>query len=746
MGLGMGADMGANPAPSGEAGGIGVNPGQSEGVVPVVVAGIVAGLDGIGFAVAVASLLFTGALAGGLSMGAGAALLCTIIMSALAGWRSSLPVTVSHVQDMGVAVLSVTLGATVATLAAPPDIRIATAFTIIALSTLAAGLLMWLTGRFRAGLVVKFFPLEVLAGFMAGTGWLLLTGGLAMTAGLEPGSALLLGLTDPAVLKLALPALGFGVLLYLCMARFSHPLMLLGLLLGAVALFYLWLLANGRSVAEAAAAGYLPQIDSGASLALPFPGMLWQTDWGTVAGALPGILTAAVLCLFAALMNTSALDMAAGGEVDIDREMRLTGGSNLLVACAGGPPGYPGLAISVLAQKLGVRRRGLGLVTALVVLGGFLFSREIVAHVPLFVNAGLIIYFGLDLLHDWLVSTYRRFSLREWSVVVLIVLVVAFSGFLQAIGAGFLVATVLFAWSYAHVPVIRNTATLATLPSSIERSPEDMAFIAARGAAIKIIQLQGFLFFGTAERLMAPLREAMAQRGSGTDAVVLDLSHVTSLDSASAAALMRLVAAAGRARLDLLLCGIQPSVQQTLERAGMEHRMIRHFNSLDQALEHVERKILAERAHRDEAASQLFLRHGAAIGEEAFARLLVRFTPEDIRAGDPILRAGEWADRLYFLERGRAVVMLPRQDGGRRRLRTMEAGALLGDVAFALDLPRTADVMAEDDCRVLSITAAEIRAMERDDPVLGVALQRIISRALAEKVIAANRLTDHMRS
>lgn len=738
--------MGTNPAPTGQAGGIGLTPGRSAGIMPLVVAGIVAGLDGIGFAVAVASLLFTGALADGLSMGAGAALLCTIIMSALAGWRSSLPVTVSHVQDMGVAVLSVTLGATAATLAAPPEIRIATAFTIIALSTLAAGLLMWMIGRFRAGMVVKFFPLEVLAGFMAGTGWLLLTGGLAMTAGLEPGSALLLGLTDPAALQLALPALGFGVLLYLCMARFSHPLMLLGLLLGAVALFYLWLLTSGRNVAEAAAAGYLPQIDTEASLALPFPAMLWQTDWSTVAGALPGILTAAVLCLFAALMNTSALDMASGGEVDIDREMRLTGGSNLLVACAGGPPGYPGLAISVLAQKLGVRRRGLGLVTALVVLAGFLFSREIVAHVPLFVNAGLIIYFGLDLLQDWLVNTYRRFSLREWCVVVLIVMVVAFSGFLQAIGAGFLVATVLFAWSYAHVPVIRNTATLATLPSSIERSPEDMALISARGAAIKIIQLQGFLFFGTAERLMAPLREAMAQRGSGTDAVVLDLSHVTSLDSASAAAVMRLVAAAGRARLDLLLCGIRPSVQQALERAGMEHRKIQHFSSLDQALEHVERKILAERPHRDETASQLVLRHGAAIGEGTFARLLARFTSDEIRAGDPIVRAGEWADRLYFLEQGRAVVMLPRQDGGRRRLRTMEAGALLGDVAFALDLPRTADVMAEDDCRVLSISAAEIRAMEHEDPALGIALQRIVSRALAEKVIAANRLTDHMRS
>jgi SulP family sulfate permease len=643
-------------------------------------------------------------------------------------------------------VLSVTLGATAATLAAGPEVRVATAFTIIAVSTFAAGLLMWLTGRFRAGLIVKFFPLEVLAGFMAGTGWLLLTGGFAMTAGIEPGSSLLAAVTDAGHLSRALPALAFGVVLYLGMARFSHPATLLGLLLGGVAVFYVWLYASGGSVAEATAAGYLPRIDADAALALPFPAMLGNTDWSVVALALPGVLTAALLCLFAALLNTSALEMAAGRETDIDREMRLTGGSNLLVACVGGPPGYPGLAISVLAQKLGVRRRGLGLVTAAVVLAGFLFSREIVAHVPVFVNAGLIIYFGIDLLQDWLINTYRRFSLREWSVVVLIVLVVAVSGFLQAIGAGFLVATVLFAWSYAHVPVIRNTATLATLPSSIERPPQDAAFIVAQGGATKIIQLQGFLFFGTAERLMAPLREAMAQRGNGTDTVVLDLTHVTSLDSASAAAILRLVAAASKAQLALILCGTSAGVRQSLERAGLAPGAARQFDTLDQALEHVERQILSGRESHADAGSPLAARHAAAVGEDIFARLVARLRADEIRAGDPIISSGEWADHLFFLEQGRAVVMLPRQDGGRRRLRTMEAGALLGDVAFALDLPRTADVLAEEDCRVLSISAAEIRAMEQEDPVLGIALQRIISRALAEKVVAANRLTDHMRS
>ncbi|WP_421696460.1 SLC26A/SulP transporter family protein [Aestuariivirga sp.] len=743
MGWGMGAESGDL-----RSGSMAV-PGRGSGILPVLVAGLIAGLDGIGFAVAVASLLFTGALASGLSMGAGAALLCTIILSALAGWRGSLPTMISHVQDMGVAVLAVTLGGTAAVMAAAPEQRVATAFVIIALSSFAAGALMWLTGKLRAGQIVKFFPLEVLAGFMAGTGWLLLTGGIAMTGGVEPGTSLWLAFADQGHLKLILPGLAFGGLLYWAMARYGHPLTLLGLLLGGIALFYAWLFITGGSVADAAAQGFLPRVDTDAALALPFPAMLWQADWSVVAQGLPGILTAALLCLFAALMNTSALEIASGREADMDRDMKLTGGGNLLVACVGGPPGYPGLAISVLAQKLGVTRRGVGLVTAAVVLAGFLFSRQIVAHVPLFVNAGLIFYFGIDLLKDWLIDTRRKFSLREWSVVVVIVLVVAVSGFLQAIAAGFLVATVLFAWSYAHVPVIRSTATLATLPSSIERAPEDSAFIAAHGGRVKIIQLQGFLFFGTAEKLMAPLREALAQGSGGTQAVVLDFSHVTSLDTASAGAVARLAATAGQASLDLYFCGLKPHVLQVLERSGLasaEGKTAHHFDTLDQTLEHIERQLLAGRDQPPQPLSALMLRHGTVAGLEAFGSLIRLMHTETVAPGQAIIRAGDRADRLFFLERGRAQVLVPRPGGGRRRLRTMEAGALLGDVAFALDVPRTADVVAEDECQILWITVEDMRKLEATRPELGMALQRILSRALAEKVVAANRLTDHMRS
>lgn len=718
------------------------------GLFPLLAAGLVAGLDGIVFAVAVASLLFTGPLQDGLAMGTGAALLCTIIMAALVGTFSTLTRNIAQVQDMGVAVLAATLGATAGAIASGAEARVATAFVIIALSSAAAGLLLWFTGWRRAGRIVKFFPLEVLAGFMAGTGWLLVTGAMSMVTGAAPTLAGWGLLLNAESLRLFLPTLIFGIVLHVGMSRFSHPLTLLGLLLGGVASFYLWLHVSGGTVDQAAAAGYLPRIDGAVSLGFPFPAMLWQADWSVVAGSIPSILTVALLCLFAVLMNTSALELASGQEADMDKELRVTGYGNLLVAGAGGPPGYSGLAISVLAAKLGVGRRGVGLVTAGVVLVGFAFSQEIVAHVPQFVNAGLILYFGIDLLKDWLAGTRRRYSPREWSVVVLIVLIVATYGFLQAIIAGFLVATILFAWSYANVPVVRNETTIAALPSTIERPPPDADYLAAQGNRVKIIQLQGFLFFGTAENLIQPVRHASASATGGMNIIVLDFTQVTRIDSASAGAIGKLKVIAGQAGFTLMLCGVSAHVLAALNRAGLSPGgpgSMMLFDTLDQALEHAENLLLAERKAVAENHSTLMARHGRAGNEAEFAALLAMMERRHYLPGERIIGAGSAADGLCFLERGRAAVFLPRAAGERRRLRTMGAGAILGDVAFSLQVPRTADVVAEEDCSVLSLSARQLECLETEQPALALALQRILSRALAEKVIAANRITDHIR-
>ena len=483
----------------------------------IIVAACVSSLYSIGVAIAAASLLFAGPLSDGLALGAGAALIGTVIALGLTGAMSALPCNISHVQSMSAVVLAMTLSATAAQMQAPAETRVGTALAIIALTSVACSALLALTGALRAGRIGRFFPIEVLSGFVAGSGWLLLTGAMAMTTGQTPELGSWLGLANADRLSHFLPAVGFSVALYVAMRRFRHPMTLLVMLGIGISLFYAWLAVAGGSVADAAAANYLPRMEHGVAAQLAFPAMLGHVDWATVVESLPGMGSIAVLTLLATFLNISAIEHASGMTADADRELRVAGLVNAAGALAGAPPSNTGLAISMLAVKLGVRRRGAGMIAAATVLVALFFVEAIVAHVPRYVTGGLLLYFGINLLKEWLVDTRRRYSPREWWVVVAIVLMVAIQGFLTAIIAGFLIATVLFAWSYASVPVIRSQTSLDRLPSSHERGAADMELLSDFGSMVSVFRLQGFLFFGTVERLAEPVRQRRAKRpGTGT--------------------------------------------------------------------------------------------------------------------------------------------------------------------------------------------------------------------------------------
>ena len=63
------------------------------------------------------------------------------------------------------------------------------------------------------------------------------------------------------------------------------------------------------------------------------------------------------------------------------------------------------------------------------------------------------------------------------------------------------------------------------------RGPAEMAALEAKGSAILVIELQGALFFGSAERLAQIIARDTA---AGTSAVLLDLRRVTDVDSTGA--------------------------------------------------------------------------------------------------------------------------------------------------------------------------------------------------------------------
>ena len=706
---------------------------------------VIIGLDGIGFAIALAALMFSGELSPGLGMAVTAALGCTILLSIVVGWRSKLRINMACAQDVGAAILAASLIGAVSGVA--PGSKLATAFAIVAMSTLATGLVIFAIGFFRAGRLVRFFPLEVLAGFMAATGCLLLMGGIAMVCHVEPSLKGVLSV-EPSQMPLLMPAALLAGLIYLAMAYLRQPFIVLASLVAAALLFYGWLWMAGMTIADAAALGLLPVVPSSQSLQLPFPGLLPLVDWAAVLAAAPVIGTAALLSLFAAMMNISALELATGKELDLDRELRLTGAINVVASGMAAPSGYSDLATTQLLNKGGVTARGAGLLAGLVGLLGLIFAPQVVSLVPFFVSAGLVLYYGIDLVHDWLVATRKTFSLREWSVVIAIVAISLFYSFLVAMVAGFLIATVLFAYSYSHAPVIRNMTSLARLPSTTERSPGEMTKLARLGTAVQVIQLQGFLFFGTSEQVVDKVRSAVAADATmPLHSVIIDFSRATDLDSASANAFRRIQNLAEACGFALSFSALNPKTREALLRSGLgidPVGTIPVYDDLDLALEKAEEDILQTTAIGLNGKS--LAGHFARSPEHDLQldALYAAMSRESFAPGDIIIKAGAEAKDIFFLESGRAAVFRAGPNAGRRRLRTMTAGAVLGELAYSLGMLRTADVEAETDVVLFRMSSAQADRLARENQTLAILFNQLISRALAEKVLIANRMTEHV--
>jgi SulP family sulfate permease len=73
-------------------------------------------------------------------------------------------------------------------------------------------------------------------------------------------------------------------------------------------------------------------------------------------------------------------------------------------------------------------------------------------------------------------------------------------------------------------------------------------------------------------------------------------------------------------------------------------------------------------------------------------------------------------------------------DGTRMRLRSVQAGVVVGEVAMYTGVHRTADVAAETPSVVLKLSSSAIDRIEAEDPELAGALHRWLAGILSERL------------
>ena len=114
--------------------------------------------------------------------------------------------------------------------------------------------------------------------------------------------------------------------------------------------------------------------------------------------------------------------------------------------------------------------------------------------------------------------------------------------------------------------------------------------------------------------------------------------------------------------------------------------------------------------------------------------LLQYLTRLELNSGIKIIEQNTKADDLFFIESGRLSTYLEQEGHYPIRLETMVADTIIGEIGFYLGELRTATVIADEPSIVYRLTNDALVNMEKEQPIVALALHRLIIEKTAQRV------------
>lgn len=689
------------------------------------ITGLILALVNALLAVALMTLIFAGELSGGIATGIGIGLVGSGVISLVVALTSGFAGMYAGIQDSSAAILGLA-GATIASSVVFAD-ALVTVIAMMAVTSLATGLLLIVMARLHLGEVARFVPFPVIGGILAGTGYLI---AVAAVDQLSAGS--LANSTSSAdSLGLFWPGVVIAGFFFVATRRSWSPRAYATSLVLGIAAFHL--------VTRSAGIGRADALDRGWLLG-PFPeGMLLPeyvgealvaADWASIASQTPSLLTILLIVPLNLLLYLSALEIGTKRDLDVDVELRATGWANVAASAVGSPPGYIFLSDTVITHRLIGDRRGPAIVASLGLIVIALLGGSILELLPKFVIGGLLLFVGVEFLYDWLWASLRRMNRIDYILMVGIIIVIATLGFLPGVATGLIAAIATFVYRYSRIDVVKHLLTAKEHQSNIERSQAHTEYIEENGEAVLILELQGFIFFGTANQILSQVRERLSSTPD-LRYVICDFRLVSGVDSSAVALFERIAHVAVDNDLNLLLAGLgRGSRGQFSELLEEYPEVVREMSDLDHAAAWCEDRLVSTMDLTDQLRG---------LPEGLTERLGVLLTRRTFEAGENLMKQGDPSPGIYLIESGRATVLLDRGDEPAVRLRTLLEGTVLGEISLYKSEPCSATVVAETPCEVLHLTPDSFSHLCQADPGAAAELHLFVARTLAGRVSHANR-------
>lgn len=420
------------------------------------------------------------------------------------------------------------------------------------IATCMSGVILWLMGFLRLGLLIQFIPVAVITGF---------TNGIAVLIGLSQVKDFLgLHITGQV------PAAFFPLMqtLWQALPTWNSYAVAVGLISLCIIIFWQYGLAKKyRSLS------YIPgsivalilvtvgvyfshlQVETigsrfgGIPQSLPtftIPAFHWET----ISSLFIPAMTLAVLGAIESLLCARVADSMIRDKHHANQELLAQGFANMVVPFFGGMPATGTIARTMTNIKNGGTSPIAGMVHALVLLLVVLIAAPLAQYIPLATLSAILLFVA------WNMGQWREFIRlksfrRPYRVLLLAVFILTVVMDLTvAISVGIVLACVIFIYRISNLSI----ADKSPLPNQLQQ------------AGIEKYRLTGAIFFG-AVHLIEQFSTHMPNK-----ALVLDFSGVIYIDSSGGESMQELLRTYQEKHIPIFIYGLKPQPYDLLKRTG----------------------------------------------------------------------------------------------------------------------------------------------------------------------------------
>lgn len=453
----------------------------------------------------------------------------------------------------------------------------------LAIATAMAGALLVLMGLFRLGGIIKFIPYPIVVGFTSGIALTIFTTQIKDLLGLTVDKLPADCLSQWAVYFRHLDTInpmslfiGVGsILIIAIMPKISRkiPGSLVAIII-MTAVAYLLKEVGGITGIETIGDRF------NISNEIPDPQPL-HINMETINQLLSPAFTIAILCAIESLLSATVADGAISEHHNSNTELIGQGVANIVVPFFGGIPVTGAIARTMTNINNGGRTPVAGIIHALVLLAIFLLLMPLIELVPMACLAGVLVIVAYNMSGWRTVRSLLRNPKSDIAILATTFILTVVFNLTIAIEIGMLLAVLLFLRRVSEnvqVSVLRDELDVA---QGTEMTQHETLNIAK---GVEVYEINGPFFFGVATKF----DEVMREMGDKPVVRIIRMRKVPFIDSTGLHNLQILVESSHREGIRVILSGVNPSVQETLRKSGL-NQVVGNENIYDHISKAVEK-------------------------------------------------------------------------------------------------------------------------------------------------------------